>query len=169
MYTIGKLSIGGLLLALILGAGSGWAGSDASAQAPVVTVLPQPIADQFLALVNRERRAIGVAELLRSEDVQAVATERAIEMAVTDRAEHADAQGVSAADLLEQRGVIFHVFAENIGVYPGTVDVFAEALHLLWMASPDHRTNLLNPAYVRAGIGVAAAGGAFYVVEVFID
>jgi uncharacterized protein YkwD len=36
-----------------------------------------------------------------------------------------------------------------------------------WMASPEHRANVLDPAYVSTGVGVRTAGAATVYVEDF--
>ena len=51
---------------------------------------------------------------------------------------------------------------ENVGVGP-TCDALAQA----FMNSPEHRANILNGAYHRAGVGVASNGAKVMVVEVF--
>jgi uncharacterized protein YkwD len=56
--------------------------------------------------------------------------------------------------------------AENIG--KGTVS--AKRMVTLWMSSPDHRRNLLNPRYHHLGIGsVYSRGGTLYNVQDFVN
>lgn len=41
------------------------------------------------------------------------------------------------------------------------------ALHDIWMNSPGHRSNMLNPAFRRVGIGVYWDGGRYYATQLF--
>lgn len=41
------------------------------------------------------------------------------------------------------------------------------AINTMFMNSPEHRANILNPAYHRVGVGVAGDGVKTMVVEVF--
>jgi hypothetical protein len=58
-----------------------------------------------------------------------------------------------------QAGAHFSIVEENIAVAPT-----APEIHELWMNSPGHRTNLLNPDIDSIGIAVVAARGSLYVV-----
>jgi uncharacterized protein YkwD len=40
-------------------------------------------------------------------------------------------------------------------------------INTMFMNSPEHRANILNAAYHRAGLGVAGNGAKVMVVEVF--
>ena len=39
----------------------------------------------------------------------------------------------------------------------------------LWWGSPGHKTNMLNPSYARAGMGIARSGGQVYATQFFTD
>ena len=41
------------------------------------------------------------------------------------------------------------------------------AMHQMWLDSPGHRANILNPSYTRIGIGVSqdASGRCYAVVD----
>lgn len=80
------------------------------------------------------------------------------------------------AAAMADRGALFHnprlthqapawrVLGENVGYGP-TV----RAVHRAFVASPDHRDNLAEPAYRRLGVGVARTPGRVWVVVVFRD
>jgi uncharacterized protein YkwD len=52
-----------------------------------------------------------------------------------------------------------HSLAENLAMVPGcSLDVARQTVKV-WLASPAHRTNLLNPAYRWAGVGIASDAG----------
>jgi uncharacterized protein YkwD len=44
---------------------------------------------------------------------------------------------------------------------------FAQAIVQAWMESPEHRANILNPAFNLAGVGVAEVGDEAFVTQVF--
>jgi uncharacterized protein YkwD len=45
--------------------------------------------------------------------------------------------------------------------------VTPDVMERAWMASPDHATNIMNPAYTTAGVGVAYTSLRVYVVVEF--
>jgi uncharacterized protein YkwD len=68
-----------------------------------------------------------------------------------------------------QRGGIrgFSLAGENAG-QTNRADPVREILEG-WQHSPDHRTNLLAPAFNATGVGVArAADGTLYFVQVYV-
>jgi uncharacterized protein YkwD len=64
-------------------------------------------------------------------------------------------------------GAPFTAWGENIAYrYPtGSMEDF----NAMFMSSPDHYANIMNPAFHRVGIGVAAGNGKVIVVEIFTD
>lgn len=55
---------------------------------------------------------------------------------------------------------------ENVGWTTGSAD----AMVRMWMASPGHRANILNPRYHRLGLGVARAStGRWYATQDFLS
>ena len=55
-------------------------------------------------------------------------------------------------------------FTPSTGFDP---DKMARGFLDIWLASPSHRTNLMDPKFERTGIGVAANGDALYAAEIF--
>jgi uncharacterized protein YkwD len=64
-------------------------------------------------------------------------------------------------------GAPFTAWGENIAYrYPtGSMEDF----NAMFISSPDHYANIMNPAFHRVGIGVAAGNGKVIVVEIFTD
>jgi len=54
---------------------------------------------------------------------------------------------------------------ENIAVGPPSFS--ASELHEAWMNSPEHRDNILNPAYDQLAIGVYCSGGKLWATQEF--
>ena len=121
------------------------------------------VAEQYLlAAANQERAALGLRLLERNPLLAQAAAGHAREMAARGSISHQfpgeaelSARGASA-------GVRFSVISENVAEAPSTVEI-----HTLWMHSPGHRANLLDPAIDSAGISVIARAGEFYAVEDF--
>ena len=70
------------------------------------------------------------------------------------------------ADLIaraSQQGALFSTIAENLGRHGRT----PAELHQVWMSTPVHRANLLNPKLNAVGIGVIESQGLLYAVEDF--
>jgi uncharacterized protein YkwD len=69
-------------------------------------------------------------------------------------------------DLSQLISLGFHTVGENI--LSGPADMSASAMESAWMASPDHRANILNPAFTVAGVGTAiSADGRLWVAVDF--
>ena len=78
-------------------------------------------------------------------------------------AEHMAADGrISHSNLTSGITGNWTVLAENVG-YASSVNRAQE----LFMQSSRHRAAILNPRFTAVGVGVAQAGGSYYVVQVF--
>ena len=122
----------------------------AAAQPAPTTVAALPACDgsgsELLAATNTDRRANGVSALCADDQLNELAQTWAVWMAQNHSLTHRD---LGAAIL----GTPYFTMAENILVGPRSLS--AAAMESAWMQSPEHRTNLLNGAYSRAGFGVA--------------
>ena len=136
-----------------------------ASSAPAVTrgaVLPT-VAEQFLLLkANQDRAARGLPRLERDPLLSAAAAAHAAEMA-----RHADiSHGFPGEPDLSERGaktgLRFSLITENVAEASDSV-----IIHDLWMASPGHRANLLDPMVNVVGIAVIVSGGQIFAVEDF--
>ena len=130
----------------------------AIAQSPSATIAEQ----YLLAAANQERAALGLSQLHRDPHLAQAAASHAREMAAHATISHQfpgepelSARGAAA-------GVPFSAISENVGEAPTAVEV-----HYLWMHSPHHRDNLLDPSIDVAGISVIARGNELFAVEDF--
>jgi uncharacterized protein YkwD len=90
---------------------------------------------------------------------------------------HTDEQGhFIAGDMVHDIFGPFGIVGENImrmgaavalGVRPFGPDEFARAAVEVWMSSPEHRANILNPRYDASGVGVAKVDGQAVATQVF--
>ncbi len=107
-------------------------------------------AQQALTLINRERAAYGLAPLAMDPALTAAAAVRAEEISV--RFSHTPPDGTSCFSALQQANASYRQAGENIALGYRTPAAVVQA----WMDSPGHRANILNGAYHRIGIAVAA-------------
>jgi uncharacterized protein YkwD len=109
----------------------------------------------MVALINADRAEIGPVAM--SGALNGIAQWRAQDMICRNYFAHNG----------PPPGVPFLAWGENIAYrYPnGSMDDF----NSMFMNSADHRANIMNPAFHRVGIGVAAGNGKMIVVEIFTD
>lgn len=112
-------------------------------------------AEQHLTeLVGRERANAGLHGLAVSGDLVDVARRHAAHMAADGRLFHNPNLGREVSG--------WEVVGENVG--RGS-DV--DSIHAALMGSPSHRHNILDARFTQIGVGVEAAGGELWVVQVF--
>lgn len=108
--------------------------------------------------MNADRAANGLAPLTWNDRLAGIAQNWASTIAQRGSLTHQDMNAV-----LGQSG--FGRVAENLLYGPGGST--AADMESMWMNSPGHRANILNPAYTAAGVGLAVApdGQIWAVVE----
>ncbi len=136
--------------------------------APPVEVVPPPPAPApacdgggsgVIDAMNGDRIASGVGQLCASAQLNGFAQSWADWMAQNQSLTHQDLGAVLA-------GTSFNNVAENILSGPGGMS--SGQMEAAWMASPDHRENILNGGYTAAGVGIASsADGRVWVAVEF--
>ena len=118
------------------------------------------------SLVNQDRAANGVTSLAWSSSLARVAQYRAQDMLSRNYFSHYDPSTGQLAfvELLHLWGIPYSTAGENIA---WSTNPSMAGINTMFMNSPEHRANILNGAYHRAGIGVASDGVKTMVVEVF--
>jgi uncharacterized protein YkwD len=119
-----------------------------------------------LSLMNQDRAANGVAALAWSASLARVAQYRAQDMLNRNYFSHYDPSTGQLAfvELFHLWGISYTTAGENIA---WSTNPSMAAINTMFMNSPEHRGNILNGAYHRAGVGVASNGAKVMVVEVF--
>jgi uncharacterized protein YkwD len=130
-------------------------GPVASTVAPVTSGGPEPTSPaearaRLLARVNALRVAAGARAVEADARLDAVAQAYADRMATQRFFAHVSPDGDAPTDRLEQAGYAFQASGENLGMASGPLDA-----HAAIEESPGHRKNLLDPAFERAGFGLA--------------
>jgi len=114
----------------------------------------------ILCLVNDARAARSEAALATSPQLEAAAESHNAEMIGDDYFAHVSPAGETPADRIKRTGYIpnpadGYVLGENLAW--GTFGLATpQAIFAAWMASPGHRANILESAYVETGISVVA-------------
>lgn len=114
---------------------------------------------RILSLVNAQRASHGLSGLSMSSCADSYAERWSVHLAAIGTLVHQ-----SMLSLLT--GCHAQAVGENIGF--GAVS--ADTMMAMWMASPGHRANLLNPRFTSIGIGaVQIANGTWYATQDFLD
>lgn len=115
---------------------------------------PRPdLEARMLALVNRERAAVGLKPLAPDPELTAVARAHSADMFARGYFAHVTPEGLDPFDRMTRAHVSFRTAGENLALAP-TVDI----AHTGLMNSPGHRANILRPEFGRVGIGIMDGG-----------
>ena len=126
----------------------------------LVTALPAralagPSEGSFFSAVNSARSANGLAALAYASDLASVARRQAERMASSNKLYHNPNLGSEVSS--------WQIVAENVGYGPDWSSV-----QQAFMASPDHRANILDPEVTQLGVGTAVGSdGRIWVAQVF--
>lgn len=133
-------------------------------QAGVALGAPDTAAEQeFLQLINEERRLAGREPLVYDADLHALARAKAEDMALQGYFDHVSPTYGTVFDMLAGEGIGYRWAGENIA-RAGSV----ESAHQALMQSPEHRANILSAGYTHVGIGVYRVGSRLHVAQVFL-
>jgi uncharacterized protein YkwD len=150
--------------------GGGEGGAAGNAQLRAVCAVPEneeEFVGQVLDLVNSARADEGLPPLVLDEVLSVVAGEYACEMIEGGFFAHeSPLTKTEPGDRLMASGYVFWAMGENLAVGQSSADqVFDE-----WMASEQHRANILSDEWDEVGIAVRNGGSyGWYWVEEFAD
>jgi len=134
-----------------------------NSQSPLTSENNLTVAEQYLLAAANEARANQGLSPLRFDPVLAEASAvHAREMANHDAISHQFDGEPELATRAANAGVHFSEIAENVGEAPTS-----PIIHDLWMHSPGHRANLLDPNIDSIGIAVVSRDNQLYAVEDF--
>ena len=112
------------------------------------------IASEMLARVNEARRRAGLPPLAPNPLLDRISQEHAEDMLARSYSGHRTPEGLGPSDRARADG--YHIgIGENLVEQRFSVD---EAL-AAWLASPDHRRNVLDPGCREMGLGLAVGAG----------
>lgn len=107
-----------------------------------------------LCLLNAERARRGLRTLIADPALEVAAEAHSLDMARRDYFEHDTPEGVKPWMRIARAGYRASLVGENLAWGEGDKSTPAHAMKL-WMKSPGHRDNLLEPRYTQIGIGLA--------------
>jgi uncharacterized protein YkwD len=123
------------------------------------------VAEQFLlAAANLDRAARGLPQLHYNPTLTVAARYHAREMAAHGDISHQFPGEPELSERGARAGAHFSIITENVAESPD-----ASKLHDLWMHSPGHRQNLLDPAVDSVGISVVYSNHEAFAVEDFAN
>lgn len=108
---------------------------------------------QMLNLVNAERKKNGLKILQYDEALTIAARQHSADMFRRGYFSHNNPEGLDPFQRLHKAHIRYRYAGENLALAPTLLKAHEEL-----MKSPGHRANILNPAYGRIGIGIAAGG-----------
>jgi hypothetical protein len=121
------------------------------------------IAEQYLvAAANSERVQRGLPALHWDGKLYRAADYHAAQMASRGSISHQFPGEPDVSVRAQEAGVRFSVISENVAMAPSAVQI-----HSLWMNSPHHRDNLLDPQVDSVAVRVLRRNGELYAVEDF--
>lgn len=128
--------------------------------APPAECLPSDYATRLLALTNEARLNAGLNPVIYSCELQQSAQGHATAMATQGFFSHTGADGSSLAGRILATGFDFQWAGENLAGGATTPERAFE----LWMQSPGHKRNIMQPLFSHMGVGhyVAAPGASKY-------
>lgn len=120
---------------------------------------------QMFDLVNAERAKVGTKPLIWKDSLALVARSYSEDMFARGYFSHFSPEGKDVGDRLQSAGIFYTYAGENLALAPN----LARA-HAGLMGSPDHKRNILDPAFSKIGIGVADGGiyGKIF-TQIFIE
>lgn len=125
--------------------------------APALSSPYPDLADEIIALTNRERKDAGLSPLKHIAALDSPATLRARE--ASQSWSHTRPDGRDFYTALEDYGLFYRGKGENLF----SANVLDAALAVEnWMASYSHRENLLLPAFTGIGVSIVKGSDGFY-------
>ena len=107
-----------------------------------------------LCLINAERARAGDQPLTENVMLERAAVLHSLDMAKRQYFEHVDPDGVHPDARIVQQGYPPILVGENLA-WGETVKSSPAVIVSMWMRSPGHRANILEPQYREIGIGMA--------------
>jgi hypothetical protein len=121
------------------------------------------VGEQYLfAAANQARASQGLPPLRLDPVLSQASAQHAREMAEHAAISHQFNDEADLADRGASAGAHFSLISENVAEAPSSVTI-----HELWMNSPHHRANLLDPKVDSIGVAIVRRGDQLYAVEDF--
>lgn len=120
---------------------------------------PTDTVGQVVALVNKERAAVGCGPLAEDPQLEKAAQSHSDDMAARTFFDHTNPDGADPGQRITAAGYRWSTEGENIAQGQQTPAAVMDS----WMNSPGHRANILNCSFKDIGVGVhKGAGGPWW-------
>lgn len=126
----------------------------AATPAPSDSAAPSGAVAEVLALVNKERAAVGCPALTVNEKLTKAAQAHSEDMAAHSNMSHTGSDGSDPGTRITRAGYQWSTYAENVAYGYDTAAKVMEG----WMNSPGHKRNILDCNVKEIGIGLAQPG-----------
>lgn len=119
--------------------------------------------------VNAERAKAGLPALSYNNTMQKYARIKSQDMGDKNYFDHKDPNGNLITVKMQQDGVSYQAWGENIAYLSGYTgnSTIAKQFMTNWMNSSGHRANILSSDYTSIGIGVYKIGNKYYATQEF--
>ncbi len=125
-------------------------------------------ASGLAAAINQQRIAADLPVLTVDQTLGEIARGRSEDQLDRHYYSHTTPEGNTVLDILDEAGIPWTAAGENLEFVRGKPPVPAAIDD--FMASPEHRANVLDPAYDRFGVGVAeSSDGSTILTVVFTN
>ena len=149
---VALLSVGAMGCAQRSSSGSGGGGAS-------------PVSRDLLAIVNQQRNAAGIPGLYWCPPLERSAQAHADDQAIHNTMTHTGSDGSNFMQRDERAG---YNWWTSIGENVAYAAWSAAEVMSLWMNSPEHRANIMNPGFTHFGGGVGwASDGTTYWTQEF--
>lgn len=118
---------------------------------------------KVLELVNKERKAQGLNEMVLDDSLCNAAGIRANE--IITKFSHTRPDGTSCFSVLKELGISYRTTGENIASGYRTPEQVMDG----WMNSEGHRANILSANFNKLGVGYVKTGSGTYWVQLFTN
>ncbi|MFD3807527.1 CAP domain-containing protein [Streptomyces sp. NPDC058611] len=122
--------------------------------APKDTAAPSGAQAEVLALVNKERTAVGCPVLTLNAKLTKAAQDHSADMAANSNMSHTGSDGSDPGQRITRAGYQWRTYGENVAYGYSTPEKVMQG----WMNSPGHKRNILDCSYKEIGIGLAQPG-----------
>jgi uncharacterized protein YkwD/uncharacterized membrane protein required for colicin V production len=117
---------------------------------------------RMVELINGERTKIGIPRLTVDVNLVSAARAHSRDMFTRRYFSHVTPDGKDPAQRLTDAGIKYNLMGENIAYAPDVATA-----HRGLMDSPEHKANILDPAFLHVGIGIVSTDsfGSMYTQE----
>lgn len=121
----------------------------------------EKLAENILSLCNEQREKEKLPALTLDDALCQSAFVRANEISTEGNFSHVRPDGSGCFTVLTGE---YSFAGENLA----TGENDGEKIVSAWMASPDHRANIIKPEFTKAGIAIVNSGDTYYIVMLYL-